>query len=260
MLSPIDAAFRLCALFAGRYDSTPPLAASWRWDWPENVAKDGLMRTVSLRAVFLIGFVIAMPILALPAVARRLDDWLYGPPPAGFSQPSERAPLPKGLEPYAAERASPASYDEIEPLEVSATRQPGEGLDATLTGPPLLSPLPTFQPLVSPPTAPTSPPATPTTDSEQPLSEAAVERLTQIRDRLEELGAEYLVLETVEGEGQYRFRCDMQIAPASPLTREFSATAADPLAAAENVLAEIADWRNASIQAESRPMSTTVRR
>ncbi|MCU0877937.1 MAG: hypothetical protein MUF06_09150 [Pirellulaceae bacterium] len=218
------------------------------------------MRTVSLRAVFLIGFVIAMPILALPAVARRLDDWLYGPPPAGFSQPSERAPLPKGLEPYAAERASPASYDEIEPLEVAAARQPGEGLDATLTGPPLLSPLPTFQPLVSPPaTPPTSPPATPTIDSE-PLSESAVQRLTQIRDRLEELGAEYLVLETVEGAGQYRFRCDMQIAPASPLTREFSATAADPLAAAESVLAEIADWRNTSKQAELSPMPTTVRR
>jgi hypothetical protein len=219
------------------------------------------MRTVSLRAVFLIGFVIAMPILALPAVARRLDDWLYGPPPAGFSQPRERAPLPKGLEPYAAERASPASYDEIDPVQVSTARQPGEGLDAALTGPPLLSPLPTFQPLVAPPTAPmTSPPATPTTGPEQPLSEAAVQRLTQIRDRLEELGAEYLVLETVEGEGQYRFRCDMQIAPASPLTREFSATAADPLLAAESVLAEIADWRNASQQAELSPMSTTVRR
>ena len=38
-------------------------------------ARDGSMRTMSmsLRAIFLVGFVIAMPILALPAVARRMD-------------------------------------------------------------------------------------------------------------------------------------------------------------------------------------------
>jgi hypothetical protein len=226
------------------------------------------MRTVSLRAVFLIGFVIAMPILALPAVARRLDDWLYGPPPAGFSQPAERAPLPKGLEPYAAERASPASYDEFEPVDASVTCNGMEGLDAALGGPPLLSPLPTFQPLVSPP----APPPTsgkpfaesltsPTADEKlKPgLSDATVQRLTQIRDRLEELGAEYLVLESVEGEEQYRFRCDMQIAPASPLTREFAATGADPLAAAEAVFAEIAAWRTASTTEGSPMPSTTLR-
>jgi hypothetical protein len=216
------------------------------------------MRTVSLRAVFLIGFVIAMPILALPAVARRIDDWLYGPPPAGFSQPSPRAPLPEGLAPHAAERASPASYEELEPIAASPARGPDEGIDATLADPPLLSPLPTFQPLVTPPTS-ASPPA-PASPAEPSLSDAAIERLTQIRDQLETMGAEYLVLETIEGDGEYRFRCDMQIAPASPLTREFAATAADPLAAAESVLAEIAAWRTASSQANLPPNSGTTTR
>ena len=32
------------------------------------------MRFLSLRAVFLLGFVVAMPVLALPPVARRIDE------------------------------------------------------------------------------------------------------------------------------------------------------------------------------------------
>jgi len=45
------------------------------------------MRFFSLRAIFLLGFIIAMPILALPSVARRVDNWLYGAPPADFGRP-----------------------------------------------------------------------------------------------------------------------------------------------------------------------------
>ena len=73
------------------------------------------MRSLSLRAIFLIGFVIAMPILALPAVARRLDDWIYGPPPSEHAISPLRSELEQTIEPQVAERASPASFDEIDP-------------------------------------------------------------------------------------------------------------------------------------------------
>ena len=50
------------------------------------------MRFLSLRAVFLLGFVVAMPVLALPAVARRIDELLYGSPPTDFGRPPVVAP------------------------------------------------------------------------------------------------------------------------------------------------------------------------
>src|SRR5437867_6810015 len=59
-------------------------------------ATEGPMRFLSLRALFLLGFVIAMPVLALPPVARRIDELLYGPPPADFGRPPA-APLSEEL-------------------------------------------------------------------------------------------------------------------------------------------------------------------
>src|SRR5262245_33044452 len=107
------------------------------------------MRSVSLRAIFLIGFVIAMPILALPAVARRLDDWIYGPPPSEHAISPLKSELSQTIEPQVAERASPASFDEID--SSLRNRPPSGGLDAPSPTPPLLSPLPAFPPLVSTP-------------------------------------------------------------------------------------------------------------
>ena len=107
------------------------------------------MRTISLRAIFLIGFVIAMPILALPSVARRVDDWLYGPPPAEATLAPLQSEVQQLIEPQVAERASPASFDEVDPA--LAHRPPSQGLDAAGPELPPLSPLPVFPPLVSTP-------------------------------------------------------------------------------------------------------------
>jgi hypothetical protein len=62
-------------------------------------AKDRNMRTLSLRAIFLLGFVILMPLLALPVVARRLDSWLYGSPPAALAQQPRQLEMPQAIEP-----------------------------------------------------------------------------------------------------------------------------------------------------------------
>src|SRR5437773_9180946 len=91
------------------------------------------MRFLSLRAVFLLGFVIAMPVLALPPVARRIDELLYGPPPADFGRPPAAAPLSEELiQPRAAAPLSPPRYDEpspaaplaINPVEAPAAAAP----------------------------------------------------------------------------------------------------------------------------------------
>src|SRR5438477_8245070 len=71
------------------------------------------MRFLSLRALFLLGFVIAMPVLALPPVARRIDELLYGPPPADFGRAPAAAPLSEELmQPRAAGAVSSVVLDE----------------------------------------------------------------------------------------------------------------------------------------------------
>ena len=210
------------------------------------------MQSLSLRGIFLIGFVIAMPILALPAVARRLDDWIYGPPPSEHAIAPLRSELEQSIEPQIAERASPASFDEIDPL---ATRHAGSGLDAPSPAPPLLSPLPAFPPLVSTSAehsaaGPTDAPAT--ESSIGPLSDAAADRLQKIRGELELLGADYMILETLDSGASYRFHCDVRLDPATRYTRPFEAVSPEPLAAAERVLAEVSSWRTAARASDPR--------
>src|SRR5687768_16113073 len=113
-------------------------------------AKDGIMRTLSWRAILLLGFVIVMPVLALPAVARRLDDWLYGSPPAEFSQPPRKQPLENAIEPHAAERVSPASFEQLAPPAMLAAGAGQGGLDALMPSPPPLDPHPAFDRLAAP--------------------------------------------------------------------------------------------------------------
>jgi len=206
------------------------------------------MRSVSLRAIFLIGFVIAMPILALPAVARRLDDWIYGPPPTEHAISPLKSELTQTIEPQVAERASPASFDEIE-SSLASRKTPG-GLDAPSPSPPPLSPLPAFPPLVSTPTTETG--ASDSEPSIGPLSDGAVDRLQKIRGELEGLGADYIVLESTDGNGRYRFHCDVRVDQQTRYTRPFEAVETDPLAAAERVLAEVSAWRTAARSADPR--------
>jgi hypothetical protein len=183
-----------------------------------------------------------MPILALPAVARRLDDWIYGPPPSENAISPLKSELQQVIEPQVAERASPASFDEIDPAVTR--RQPHEGLDARSPAPPLLNPLPAFPPLVSTPQPESTSPAT--EPSIGPLSASAVARLQQIRDELERFGADYIVLESTDGSGNYRFHCDLRVDEQTRYTRGFEAVSTDPLAAAERVLAEVSAWRIAA--------------
>src|SRR5688572_9009335 len=105
--------------------------------------------TISLRALFLLGFAVGMPLLALPAVARRIDALLYGPAPAEFSRPPNARPLQQVIEPERGERVSPASYEEFVPVEEVARRQPHEGIDALAAMPPPLAPPSAFPPLLS---------------------------------------------------------------------------------------------------------------
>jgi hypothetical protein len=193
------------------------------------------MQFFSLRAIFLLGFIVAMPVLALPSVARRIDAWLYGAPPADFG----RAPVPPPLtdEPIASVARSsvaPARFDEPSPAPQSYVQQASAaGRYEPATAPPLsASP---FAPATVPPTS--SPPA-----AEPQIDERTITRLQQIRQRLEELGAEYVLVDTQDS-GRFRFHCRMIVDNRSRATRAFEGASFDPVAAGEQVLGEVERWR-----------------
>jgi len=198
------------------------------------------MRFLSLRAVFLLGFVIAMPVLALPPVARRIDTLLYGPAPTGFGQPPGAAaaatapPTSEALEPKHVSAVSPTRFDEPSP----AAQVAAAGFESPAAPPPPQAP-PQFA-MPSP-----SPAATSGSTEAAPLDERIMERLQQIRQRLEHLGAEYVVVETQDS-GRYRFHCRMLVDERTRFTRPFDATSFDPVAAGQQVLRDVEAWRLAA--------------
>jgi hypothetical protein len=193
------------------------------------------MRFLSLRAIFLLGFVIAMPVLALPPVARRIDELLYGPPPSDFGRPPAAAPISDELVvPKATAQVSPARFEDTSPA-TAITATASQEHAAPL---PALAASPQFPPTSLPPTAPTLTP-------EQAIDERTIGRLQQIREQLEQLGADYVIVETQDS-GRYRFHCRMLVDQNSRFTRPFEANSFDPVAAGQQVLSDVQAWRNAA--------------
>ena len=204
------------------------------------------MQFMSWRAIFLITFVIAMPILALPPVARRIDELLYGKPPADFARPpapppviEARPPKPQGISQAGYEEQSPAA-GAIEPASYAKNESP-----------PLLAPTPQFEPL-APQFEPLPAQALSSTLPEPAIDERKIAQLQEIRARLEQLGADYVVVEIQEG-GRYRFHCRMLVDDRSRFTKPFEASAFDPVGAGNEVLRAVEAWRAAGSSARPRP-------
>lgn len=222
---------RLARLAGEGYDPAP---------LRRGIEKEGVMRiAVSFRMVVLFGVIVALPLLALPVAARLIDERLNGTPPADLAA----APLLENSAesvtlPVLVERISPATAD-----PASAEDRATGGLDVA-TAPP--EPPNSFDPLWT--TATQSDEG----GSDVPIDEATIARLQRIRERLEELGADYVIVETTDVSGRYRFHCRMIVEDQSPFTRPFEAVSADPLAAGEQVLQDVESWRLAAVDRRSR--------
>lgn len=193
---------------------------------------------LSLKTLVPVGLVIVVPLAALPLAARWADVRLHGLPPA---EAGEAPPLLGAAEevvrPVVAERVSPAAFDD--PASFAKDQASAvSGLDPHGLPP---APLPAFAPH-SPESA-----AEQSSGEEVPIDDQTLARLQQIRGRLEEMGADYVIVETTDGPHAYRFHCRMVVDPNSPFTRPFDATADDPLAAGEQVLREVEAWRMAAV-------------
>ncbi|WP_425614508.1 hypothetical protein NA78x_004377 [Anatilimnocola sp. NA78] len=186
----------------------------------------------SVRSMVLVAFLIGLPVLAIPYVSKNFDVAIYGAakksvPDLIVSTTPQRTP-----EPVQIDGVSPARFDEsLIQQEPERNRPQSEGLDAVVTAPPLFNAPPTFAGRL---------PAKSPESGGQPY-------VQQVRQRLEELGAQYVVLEELDPGRQYRFSVQMQVAPRQPNTRPFEAVASDPDAAARMVLTEVETWRVAAI-------------
>lgn len=203
--------------------------------------------SLALRGVFLLGFLIALPVIALPGVARFVDQALYGKPSPAIRAIEPQQNLLHVIEPQLAERSSPAQFDGPGfTNNLGGNRSGLEGLDALAASPPPLAPLPSF-----PQSSFNTPSGEPATSSAEPR-EAMISQVQRIRERLEVLGAKYILLETADGSGKFRFHCQMLLDESSPQTRDFEAFAADPAVAAQTVLQEVESWRTAARPATTR--------
>lgn len=193
-----------------------------------------------LRCLFLLGFVVVVPLLALPSVTRRLDEALYGDEEAATGNEKLRS----GQAESASDgRVIPATFETplVDSLPVDGRKGAQRGLDAIPGSPPNLAALPEFPTGSAAPLPPLLTPRTPATGS---AGEALAVRTAQIRQRLEDLGAEYILLEALEETGEQRFECRMLVAPGSTETETFEATGRDGALVAEQVLSAVEKWRS----------------
>jgi len=197
------------------------------------------LTSIAFRTLFFFGFLILLPILAMPKVASLVDRLLYNQEPTVVKAPVVEMTGQQVVEPQYSERVSPARFEESLVEDPGAAPRRADGLDTSAAAPPLLSPLPAFAPPQVAAVAPQSAPAT-------NIDDAAIQRLEQIRTRLEALGASYVILETQSGTSSYRFHCDMQVDARSTQTQSFNATSLNPLEAAETVLRQVEGWRSAA--------------
>jgi hypothetical protein len=193
--------------------------------------------SIAFRTCFFFAFLIILPILALPKVSSLIDKYFYDDKPTVVQAPVIEMQGQQVVEPQFADRVSPARFEESLIEDPSATLPPSGGLDTLSSAPPLMSPLPAFAagnnsyPAEQPPA--------------NPLDGATEQRLLQVQERLQTLGAKYMILEAVTGVG-YRFHCEMIVDPQATHTQNFDVTSPNPLEAAETVLRQVEGWRTAA--------------
>lgn len=191
----------------------------------------------SVRSIVLIAFLIGLPVLAIPWVTRQLDAGLYGVakqtvPELIVQRGPQRTPEPVQLE-----GVSPARFDESLTQREPERPRYQMGLDAVATAPPLFNPPPSFASRL-----PSRAPDDPQAGNLEPLA-----YVRQVRQKLEDLGAQYVVLEELDAGQRYRFAAQMLISPRHTQVQPFEAIASDPVVAARAVLADVESWRTASL-------------
>jgi hypothetical protein len=198
----------------------------------------------SWRGAILGGLSLTALVAAALFVGPSLIDQFWKQPPPDFSPtPSPLSSAELALQSVVTDDVTLGLIQDVGPAVVSQAA--ALGIDAPIADAPPLSPVPAFEPL-APVTVAASPHVAESIDA------ATLARLQEIRRRLEQLGAEYVIVETTDGSGRYRFHCRMRVDSESQFTRPFESIANDPLAAGETVLQNVEAWRTAATVRDTR--------
>lgn len=210
----------------------------------------------ALRVTAIVGFIVAMPVLALPAVNDRLDRWVFGDDDAtSDEQPAAAALASVDLEvdPDVNSEVNSEVDTDVD-TEVDSTADASVG-STEPNGSTALSSLPPNRPrlrLIGPSTPLERLP--PVMSDEVAGVETGMgvesgvterERMQRLQARLQQLGATYLRLEELNSGRQerlFRFQCQLPVAGGSAYQRPFQGEHADPLEAMQRVLAEVETW------------------
>ena len=199
----------------------------------------------ALRAGFIVGFLIVLPVMAMPKMASLLDRLLYGEsestlPPASGIGGSVTPPESKTKDGATAIYESPLQTESPNSSELPVDLDRTSPFNA---GPPAMSPSPDFVRQAG-----NAEPAANRDESEAdigPLDQATATKIDLVRSRLELLGAEYVRLEMSADGREFHCLCHMLLASDPSQIQPFEATRKDPVAAARAVLANVEAWRTA---------------
>ena len=199
----------------------------------------------ALRAGFIVGFLIVLPVMAMPQVAALLDQLLYGESkstlPAEASTRDISAPRPTRSDSGPTTHEVPLPAGSASLLEELGPSDTANHFQAP--PPPALRSSPDFVRQASNAEAPSS--GVEAAAEVGPLDRATAERIDLVRSRLEELGAEYVRLEMSADGREYHCLCHMLVGEDPSQIQPFEATEKDPVSAAQAVLSSVEAWRTA---------------
>lgn len=189
------------------------------------------------------GFLGILPLLALPPVNRRINQWIHATPATSLTTQSGADGVGLSGE---NESRSPAGEREAvvvssvvvtdsEVLLPTVAAQASSSSDA--------SPVGGDQPGGGPSHPDTRP------SNHTPLWEP--HRVMAIQERLKELGARYLILENLRDRQIYRFHCRVDVGDHAIYARVFESLDAQPQRAMECVLSDVEAWISAQRAVET---------
>lgn len=195
------------------------------------------MANHSLRSAVVLALLLGTFALAIPSVTRLVDGWLFSEWDDEKSKWSSQR--------SAAEKAAPAPVS----TQQAPSLQRAAGDLSPLKVPPAsdspVAPLAfEFQEEAADrPGGQVQPAVMRTAHVEEMAS--SPNALPSLQREFQDLGADYVVVEAVEGTGAFECRCLMPLAPQSSYQKAFSAVGSRPEAAMEQVLAEVRAWKRA---------------
>jgi hypothetical protein len=201
----------------------------------------------ALRTGFIVGFLIVLPVIAMPKVAALLDQLLYGESkstlPSVASEKDLSSPHPSPGPGQA--NAQPAALDVPRVAKNARLLESPErsSLGRRLQPPPTMAPSADFVRQAGN-SEPERRPVEPASDV-GPLDEATAARIDVIRGRLEELGAQYVRLEMSADGREFHCLCHMLVGNDPSNLQPFEAMRTDPVDAAQAVLTSVEAWRTA---------------